>query len=99
MDKEKRKEMIRKCGPAHINFYFHNVCESSLKSFLEERNEVIDPRSRRVWQPSELIGKWGDIDRCDIFGKAFQASDSGYVSVTAMSAEELELLMEVERET
>jgi hypothetical protein len=66
MDKEKRKDLIRKFGPTHINFYVHDTCESMLEAFVTERSEVIAPGTREVWKPSELIGRWHDIDRCDI---------------------------------
>jgi hypothetical protein len=98
MDKEKRKELIRKFGPACINLYVHDACEPLLESFVSKRNEVIAPASRKTWRPLELIGRWHDIDRCDICDKIFQPSDTGYVSIASMSPDEFELWKEVEKE-
>ena len=98
MDKDKRKELIRKFGPCHITLYVHDTCEPLLDSLVSKRKEIIAPATRRTWKPSELINRWGDIDRCDICQKLFQLSDTGYVSVTSMSPDELESWKEVEEE-
>jgi hypothetical protein len=91
MDTKNREESIRQWGTNGVMLYAHLGCQGKLLERITKEGMVIQPdrAGARQWQPHELIGRYKDIDRCDVCGRLFQGTDEGYVSVWATTPEEL----------
>ena len=102
MDTENRGEFIRQFGTTNgIMLYAHLQCREKLLARIASEGMVIQPDrdGAREWKPHELIGRYKDIDRCDVCGVPFQKTDEGYVSYWATSPEELAIWERVKKES
>jgi hypothetical protein len=100
MDTDSREESIRQFGTSGIMLYAHLECRDPLLARIAKEGMVIQPDrdGARQWKPHELIGRYKDITRCDICGRAFQETDQGYVSYWATSPEQLAIWERVKAE-
>jgi hypothetical protein len=91
MEATSREESIRKFGTNGIMLYVHLGCREKLLERIAREGKVIQPdrNGATQWKPDELIGRYKDINHCDECGGLFQATDEGYVSYWATTADEL----------
>lgn len=100
MDIEARKDLIRKFGVSGIALYAHVHCKDFLLKQIADQGKVIDARNNKVWESKDLASKYADITACDVCGGRFSSEDvEPCVSYFVTSPEELELSLEIEKES
>ena len=90
MANESFEDLLKKIGTCGIARYVHRECKEKFLQSLPATGKVIEPARTKSWQPTELIGRYSDIDRCDFCGTEFKETDSKYLSFWVTTKEEID---------
>lgn len=80
MANESFEELQKQIGTCGMAYYVHRDCKDRFLHSLPTARKMIEPTRTKSWQPTELIAKYPDIDRCDFCGTEFKETDSEYLS-------------------
>ena len=92
-EEDKKLELIKTFGPAHVNYFVHIECFPKFWKKLD-KTQV---RFLRFVTPKWLIGRFSDIDVCDLCHVPLKKDDKGYAEINYIpDAAEMKILKKLE---